>query len=222
MSKMTLVIGNRNYSSWSMRAGLAMAQTGAAYDEIAVPLDRADTAARIGEYSPSAKVPVLRDGEVTVWDSLAIVEYLAERFPDAGLWPREPVARALARCVSAEMHSGFLPLRANMPMNIRAAKPEHGRAARAEAGVEADIGRIVALWRDCRSRFGGGGPFLFGAFSAADAFYAPVVSRFRTYGVELDRDAQAYAEAVLAWPAVAAWCTAAANEPWTAPRYDSL
>lgn len=222
MSQMTLVIGNKNYSSWSMRAALALAQTGAAHDEIVIPLDRPDTAARIGEYSPSAKVPVLIDGAVAVWDSLAITEVLAERFVGAGLWPGDSAARALARAVCAEMHAGFQPLRAKMPMNIRASKPERGRTARAEPGVEADIARIVALWRDCRARFGADGPFLFGAFTAADAFYAPVVSRFKTYAVPLDAEAQTYAEAVLAWPTVAAWCAAAAQEPWMAPRYDDL
>lgn len=218
MPAMTLVIGNKNYSSWSMRPWLALAQTGAAYDEVVIPLDRPETGRAIAAHSPSGKVPVLHDGALTIWDSLAIVEYVAERFPQAGLWPVAADARATARAVSAEMHAGFQALRANMPMNIRARLPGRGRAA----GVDADIARIAAIWRDCRSRFGGEGAFLFGAFSAADAMYAPVVTRFRTYGVELDPASAAYAEAVLAWPAVVAWCKAAAAEPWAQPRYDDL
>lgn len=218
MSALTLILGNKNYSSWSMRPWLALAQTGAAYEEIVIPLDRPETAASIAAYSPSGKVPVLRDGELTVWDSLAIIEYLAERFPEAGLWPAAADARAIARSVSAEMHAGFQALRTHMPMNIRAALPGRGRAD----GVEADIARVTAIWRDCRSRFGGDGAFLFGAFSAADAMFAPVVTRFQTFAVDLDPVSRAYADAVLNWPIVAAWCKAAADEPWSQARYDDL
>ncbi|MBL8659673.1 MAG: glutathione S-transferase family protein [Rhodospirillales bacterium] len=218
MSALTLILGNKNYSSWSMRPWLALAQTGAAYEEIVIPLDRPETAASIAAYSPSGKVPVLRDGELTVWDSLAIIEYLAERFPEAGLWPAAADARAIARSVSAEMHAGFQALRTHMPMNIRAALPGRGRAE----GVEADIARVTAIWRDCRSRFGGDGAFLFGAFSAADAMFAPVVTRFQTFAVDLDPVSRAYADAVLNWPIVAAWCKAAADEPWSQARYDDL
>lgn len=218
MSALTLVIGNKNYSSWSMRPWLALAQTGAAFDEIVIPLNRPETATSIAAHSPSGKVPVLRDGALTVWESLAIIEYLAERFPQAGLWPAAADARAIARAVSAEMHAGFQALRMHMPMNIRAALPGRGRAD----GVEADIARITAIWRDCRSHFGGDGAFLFGAFSAADAMFAPVVTRFQTYAVDLDPVSRAYADAVLAWPIVGAWCKAAADEPWSQPRYDNL
>ncbi len=217
MSAITLIIGNRNYSSWSMRPWLALAQTGAAFDEIVVPLNQPETAAAIAAHSPSGKVPVLRDGALTVWDSLAIIEYLAERFPQAGLWPAPAEARAVARAVSAEMHAGLQALRAHMPMNIRATFPGRGRAD----GVQADIERIEAIWCDCRGRFGAGGAFLFGAFSAADAMFAPVVTRFQTYAVDLDPVSRAYADAILAWPIVAAWCQAAADEPWSQPRYDN-
>lgn len=218
MTAMTLVIGNKNYSSWSMRPWLTLAQTGAAFDEVVVPLDRPETAADIATHSPSGKVPVLHDGALAIWDSLAIIEYLAERFPRAGLWPAPADARAVARSVSAEMHAGFQALRTHMPMNIRARLPGRGRGD----GVDADIARITAIWRDCRSRFGANGVFLFGAFSAADAMFAPVVTRFRTYGVDLDPASAAYAQAVVDWPVVASWCQAAAAEPWSQPRYDNI
>lgn len=218
MTAMTLVIGNKNYSSWSMRPWLTLTQVGAAFEEIVVPLDQPETGEAIAAHSPSGKVPVLRDGALTVWDSLAIIEFLAERFPQAGVWPTAADARAVARAVSAEMHAGFQALRANMPMNIRARFPGRGRAD----GVDADIARITAIWCDCRSRFGADGPFLFGAFCAADAMYAPVVTRFQTYAVELDPVSDAYAQAVLNWPGVAAWCAAAAAEPWSQARYDNL
>lgn len=218
MTAMTLVIGNKNYSSWSMRPWLVLTQTGADFDEIVIPLDQPGTAEAIAAHSPSGKVPVLRDGALTVWDSLAIIEYLAERFPQAGVWPTAADARAVARAVSAEMHAGFQAVRTNMPMNIRARLAGRGRAD----GVGADIARITAIWRDCRGRFGADGPFLFGAFCAADAMYAPVVTRFQTYAVELDPVSDAYAQAVLNWPGVSAWCAAAAAEPWSQARYDNL
>ena len=216
MAPLTLVIANKTYSSWSLRAWLALKLTGAAFEEIVVPLDRPTTASDIARHSPTRKVPVLRDGALTVWDSLAITEYLAERFPAAGLWPAEPGARAHARAVAAEMHAGFQALRQNMPMNVRAAKPGRGLSPE----VMADIERITALWRDCRACYGAGGPFLFGPFTAADCFYAPVVTRFTTYGVALDPVSAAYAEAVHAWPALIEWCADAAAEPWRIEKYE--
>lgn len=218
MSGFTLVLGNKNYSSWSVRAWLAAKQTGIGFDEIVVPLDRPETAEAIAKHSPSGRVPVLKHDGLVVWDSLAIVEYLAERYPEAGLWPADAAARAVARSVSAEMHASFPALRSQMPMNARASKP--GRERTAE--VESDIRRIMALWGDCRRRFGEGGPFLFGRSSAADAFFAPVVSRFKTYGVELDEVSRVYADVVLSWSFVVEWFVDAQAEPWTADRYDSL
>jgi glutathione S-transferase len=159
-------------------------------------------------------VPVLVHGERVVWDSLAIIEYLAELCPDAGLWPADADARATARSIAAEMHAGFTALRANMPMNLRKTLPGKGRGP----GVAPDIERIGAIWRDARSRFGQGGAFLFGRYSAADAMYTPVAARFRTYGITLDPTCQAYADAVLAWPAFLAWQSAALEEPWIIPE----
>jgi glutathione S-transferase len=218
MTTIRLVIANKNYSSWSLRAWLVLAQTGAPFQEVVVPLRTADSASAIREHSPSGMVPVLQIDGLTVWDSLAIAETLAERFPAAGLWPADRVARAVARSVAAEMHSGFRDLRQSMPMNVRASKPGIARTP----AVETDIARIVRIWHDCRRRFGRDGPFLFGAFSAADAFYAPVVSRFTTYGVALDDIARAYAEAVMTWPAMIAWCEDARAEPWAIPAYDEI
>jgi glutathione S-transferase len=210
MARFTLVIGNKNYSSWSLRAWLALRQTGAAFDEVVIPLDRADTAQAIQQWSPAGKVPVLIDGDLTVWDSLAIGEYLAEQYPEAGLWPSDAAARAVARSAAAEMHSGFAALRRDMPMDVRR------RTARTPSrDVAADIARICALWHECRARFGGGhGDFLFGDFTLADAVYAPVASRLVTYGVELPDTARAYVDAIMAAPAMRAWADAAAAEPW--------
>ncbi len=209
MDRLTLVIGNKNYSSWSLRAWLALEHTGAAFDELRIALDTPTTRADILRHSPAGRVPVLHDGEVTVWESLAICEYLAERFPHARLWPADPAARALARAASAEMHAGFAALRQAMPMNCRAHLPGKGRAP----GVDDDIARVRDIWRDCRARFGAGGDMLFGQFTAADAMFAPVVSRFQTYGVSLDPVSRAYADAVSALPAMEAWTAAARAEP---------
>jgi glutathione S-transferase len=217
MTECVLVIGNKNYSSWSLRPWLVLKLVGVAFREVILPLGQPATRAEIAARSPSGKVPVLEHDSLTVWDSLAIVEYLEERFPAAGVWPADGAARAWARSISAEMHSGFAALRSAMPMNIRASKPGRGRSAT----VDADIDRITSLWRECRARFGGDGPFLFGAFSGADAFYAPVVTRFRTYGVALDDVCAAYAEAVTTWPAMAEWAAAAAAEPWSYPASDA-
>ncbi len=211
MKDVTIVLGNKNYSSWSLRGWLAVAQSGLSFDEVVIPLRGAETKAEILRHSPSGKVPTLIAGDQAIWDSLAIGEYLAERCPEAGLWPADPTARAHARAVSAEMHSGFPNLRTHMPMQITAYHPGLGRGP----GVLADIARIQEIWRDCRAGFGADGAFLFGAFSLADAAYAPVVSRFATYGVELEPGAAAYRDAVLAWPAMVAWSEAAAAEPWT-------
>jgi glutathione S-transferase len=201
-----------------VRAWLAARQTGAAFDEIIIPLDQPTTASEIAAHSPSGKVPVLKRGGLIVWDSLAIGEYLAERYPAAGLWPAAEDARATARAAAAEMHAGFQALRAQLPMNVRAIKPAGARIPEAEA----DIHRIAALWSNCRRRFGADGPFLFGAWSLADAFYAPVVSRFTTYQVGVDAACQAYMEAVLETPMVAEWFADAKAEPWAIEKYDRI
>ena len=209
MADITIYLGNKNYSSWSLRPWLALKQTGAAFDEEVIPLSEAATRSTVLRFSPSGRVPALKHNELTVWDSLAICEYLAETFPAAKLWPDDNAARAVARAVSGEMHSGFAALRDHLPMNMRSSFPNRGVTPE----VQADINRITAIWRDCRKRFGAGGAFLFGAFTIADAMYAPVVSRFRTYKIELEAEAQAYADAVWALPALQEWLTAAKNEP---------
>jgi glutathione S-transferase len=210
MTTCSLIIGNRNYSSWSLRGWLAASQSGLAFETELVRLSEPGTHATLLRYSPAAKVPVLKHGDRVVWDSLAIIEYLAELCPDAGMWPADPDARAMARSIAAEMHAGFAALRDQMPMNLRKDLSGKGRGP----GVAEDIARVTAIWRDARERFGTGGPFLFGHYSAADAMYTPVASRFRTYDVALDPIGQAYADAVLAWPAFLAWQTEALNEPW--------
>ncbi|MGL4965383.1 MAG: glutathione S-transferase family protein [Inquilinus sp.] len=207
---MRLVIGNKRYSSWSLRPWLALAHHQIPFEEILIPLYRDGSKEAILHHSPSGKVPTLIDGGTTVWDSLAILEYLAERFPDLALWPRDPARRALARSVSAEMHSGFMALRNALPMDL--APPEPGRAD--VAAAEADIARVTAIWRQCREAAGTEGPFLFGAFGAADCMYAPVVLRFDRYRVPLDPVCRAYADAVLALPAMRRWVEAGLAEPW--------
>ena len=214
MSACTLIIGNRNYSSWSLRGWLAASLSGVEFRVELVRLSEPGTHAALLGHSPAGRVPVLRHGDRVIWDSLAIIEYLAELCPHAGLWPADAAARALARSISAEMHAGFTALRSNMPMNLRKALPGKGRGP----GVAEDIERIATIWREARDRFGGDGPFLFGRYSAADAMYTPVASRFRTYGVALDATCQAYADAALAWPAFLAWQAAALEEPWIIPE----
>ena len=205
---MKLIIGNKNYSSWSLRPWLLMRTANIDFDEELVWLYRDDSKAKLLAHSPAGKVPTLVDGEVTVWDSLAIAEYLAEKYPDRGIWPADSVARARARSVCAEMHSGFAALRSRMPMNIRGRHPGCGRTPE----TLADIARITAIWEDCRAHFGADGPFLFGDFCTADAFYAPVVTRLVTYGVELPPVCAAYRDAILALPAMQAWSAAGAAE----------
>ena len=211
MANLTLVVGNKNYSSWSLRPWLALRHTGAPFEEVVIPLYAADSPAKIRTYSPSGLVPVLHHGSTIVWDSLAICEHVSEAFPGARLWPDDATARAVARSVSAEMHSGFSALRTHMPMNIRAHLPGLGRT---QASLR-DIERIRQLWSDALGRFGKEGPFLFGRFSVADAMFAPVVLRFRTYEVEIDARLREYCAAMLALPALEAWMAAAREEPWT-------
>jgi glutathione S-transferase len=209
-----LIIGNKNYSSWSLRPWIAMKVAGIGFEETVILLDAPDFKAQITALSGAGKVPVLLDGEVRVWESLAILEYLAEKFPQAGLWPAQDEARAHARAVAAEMHSGFQPLRRHLPMNVR--RPAKPRPP--DEGVKADVARIETIWNECRMRFGGGGPFLYGRFSAADAMYAPVAWRFHTYAVDVSAATRTYMDAVLALPASRDWYEAARGEPWVRAR----
>jgi len=208
MAELLLVVGNKNYSSWSLRPWLAMKVLGIPFREQRIPLYVEGAKEKLRAYSPAGKVPCLVDGELRVWDSLAILETLAERH--AGLWPADAKLRARARSVSAEMHSGFSGLRTHMSMNVRKRHPGKGRTPEALA----DIARIVEIWSECR------GPFLFGAFSAADAMYAPVVLRFRTYEVELPPVCRAYADAVLALPALQEWIADAGREAESLPQFE--
>lgn len=216
MSGLQLVIGNKTYSSWSLRPWLLLTQCGIPFSEIRIALYQAQGKVQARQYSPAGKVPVLLDGALRVWDSLAICEYLAERFPEQRLWPADPAARALARSISAEMHSGFTALREHMTMNCRKILPGKGRAA----GVQDDIERIQEIWRDCRSRYGADGPFLFGQFSIADAMYAPVVTRFVTYVVALDPLSQAYVDHIWALPALQSWVAQAREETEVVEMYE--
>jgi glutathione S-transferase len=209
-----LIIGNKNYSSWSLRPWLAMQVAGIAFEETVIPFDAPDFKTQVTALSGAGKVPVLLDGDVRVWESLAILEYLAEKFPGAGLWPTPERARAHARAVAAEMHSGFLPLRRQLPMNIR--RPVMPGPLDDEA--RADAARIEAIWNQCRTQFGAAGAFLYGKFGAADAMYAPVVWRLHTYAVEVSATARAYMDAVLALPASREWREAARREPWVVPH----
>ena len=214
----TLVLANKAYSSWSLRPWLLMRVLAIPFDEIVIPLYKPDTATAIARYSPAGKVPVLLDGDITVWESLAIIEHVAAAHPDVPVWPRDPHARALARSLSAEMHAGFPSLRKTMPMNMRRA-PRPPRDGHDEA--RADIARVEAAWADAHDRHGSAGPFLFGTFSAADAMFAPVVNRFHAYAVPVTTATRAYMEAVMALPAWCEWQREADGEPWHEERYDN-
>jgi glutathione S-transferase len=209
-----LIIGNKNYSSWSLRPWFAMKVAGIEFAETLISLEATDFKARVTAISGAGKVPVLLDGEVRVWESLAILEYLAEKFPAAGLWPRQPMARAHARAVAAEMHAGFQALRRQLPMNVW--RPVIPRPL--DADGQGDVARIDAVWNECRARFGATGPFLCGTFGAVDAMYAPVVWRFHTYAVGMSPVARGYMEAIKALPAWSAWREAARREPWVLPH----
>ena len=213
---LTLVIGNKNYSSWSLRPWLAMRQLGIAFSEVQIALYKPESSEHIRRYSPAGKVPVLLDDAITVWDSLAILGYLAEGLPTFHWWPTDNTARAIARSICAEMHSGFQALRHNMPMNCRARLPGKGMTP----DVPSDIDRITAIWRDCRQTFGTEGPLLFGQFTIADAMFAPVALRFVTYDVRLDDVCQQYVEALLALPAMQEWLKAADAEVETLPAFE--
>ncbi len=209
-----LVIGNKNYSSWSFRPWLAMKAVGIVFEETVISLDAPDFKSRVTAVSGAGKVPVLVDGDISVWESLAILEYLAEKFPEKGLWPRQPQARAHARAISSEMHAGFAALRSQLPMNIRRLVKAHA----VDDDARRDIARIDALWNQCRARFANEGPFLYGAFGVADAMYAPVVWRFHTYAVEVSDAASTYMRTLMQLPAWNEWREAARREPWVLPR----
>jgi len=205
---LTLLIGDKTYSSWSLRAALALELTGAAYTEQLITLNRPDTRARILQHSPTGKVPLLICDDGAIWDSLAIAEYLAECFPAAQLWPAARDARALARSACAEMHSGFVALRSHLPMDLK----RNQALSEIPADAVADIQRICALWAECRQRFGKAGAFLFGQPTLADAFFAPVAARLRSYQVALPAEAAAYVETIYQWPAFQRWYQAAQEE----------
>jgi glutathione S-transferase len=215
-----LVIGNKNYSSWSMRPWLALRAGNIAFEEIFIPLytDNPADKERILSYTRSGKVPCLIDGDVKVWDSLSIMEYVAERFPEAKLWPEDRAARAHARSISAEMHSGFMALRNECGMNLH--RPIRSVALSADA--RANVARIEQIWSECRARYGKLGPFLFGAFGATDAMFAPVVHRFRTYAIDVGPAAKTYMEAMMAHPAFAEWTKAGLAETLVIGKFETV
>jgi glutathione S-transferase len=214
-----LVIGNKNYSSWSMRPWLAMRATDIAFEEIFIPLYTGQSDKnRILAIARSGKVPILIDGETTVWDSLAIIEYLAERFPDVRLWPEDRVERAHARSISAEMHSGFLPLRSECGMNLH--RPVGAITLSEDA--RANIARVQEIWSDCRARYGTRGPFLFGTFGAVDAMFAPVVHRFRTYAIAVSLEVKNYMETMMALPAFREWTEAGLAETLLIEKFENV
>ena len=216
-----LIIGNKAYSSWSMRGWLAVKQSGLAFEEIVVPMydEDWDRKREGDEFAPSSgKVPILWDGDIVVWDSLAIVEWLADRTDRARFWPRDDAARGMARSMAAEMHSSFQNLRREYAMNIRRTFPPRPMSAE----VTHEVKRVLELWAEARSRWGGGGPYLFGDFGAADIMFAPVVTRFVTYQIAVPRFAATYMEAVLSNIFVHEWIAAAQEEPWIIERYETL
>ncbi|MEO1487816.1 MAG: glutathione S-transferase family protein [Pseudomonadota bacterium] len=219
---MKLILGNKNYSSWSLRGWLAAKQSGLAFEELTVPLmgeewDKAKQS--MGEVQPSSgKVPILWDGDAVIWDSLAILEYLADKVGRDRFWPKEDVARGMARAMVAEMHSSYMALRSEMPMNIRKRSP----LSQVSDQTRADIVRILGLWAEARARHGSAGPFLFGTFGAADIFYAPVVARFITYGVGVPGFAQSYMQAIWEHDWMRDWNSAAQSEEWVIEQFESV
>lgn len=214
-----LVIGNKNYSSWSMRPWLALRGSGIAFEEIFIPLytGQADKDRILG-FARSGKVPILIDGDVTVWDSLSIIEYVAERFPQAKLWPEDRAERAHARSISAEMHSGFLPLRNECGMNLH--RPVGAVALSDDA--RANVARVQEIWTDCRARYGKRGPFLFGAFGGADAMFAPVVHRFRTYAIAVSLEVKTYMDIMMAFPPFREWTEAGLAETIVIEKFENV
>ena len=220
MAALKLAIGNKNYSSWSMRPWLALRANDIPFEEVVIPLYTDDPAdkQRIVDFSRAGKVPVLVDGDITVWDSLAIIEYIAERFPEARLWPEDRASRAHARAVCAEMHSGFMALRSECGMNLH--RPV--RAVKLSADAQANVARVQEIWRECRERHGAAGPFLFGRFGAADAMFAPVVHRFRTFAIEVTPQAKAYMETMMALPAFQEWTRDGLAETLVIEKFENV
>lgn len=220
MAALKLATGNKNYSSWSMRPWLALRANGIPFEETVIPLytDNPADKQQILSFSRAGKVPVLVDGDITVWDSLSIIEYIAERYPDAKLWPADVAARAHARSVCAEMHSGFMALRSECGMNLH--RPVRPVALSADA--LANIARVQEIWRECRTRHSANGPFLFGSFGAADAMYAPVVHRFRTYAIDVEPEAKAYMDTMMALPAFQEWTRDGLAETLVIARFETV
>lgn len=214
MAKLHLVIANKNYSSWSLRPWMAMSMAGLPFDETIIPLDTPSTKKQIAKHSGGGRVPVLYHGKIKIWETLAILEYLAETFPEKNLWPKNKAARAMARAISNEMHAGFSNLRNACPMNLR--RPQ--KPVVLNEGTRADIARIEEIWRECRKTYGKGGKFLFGKFCIADAMFAPVVSRFESYAVPVAIDTRTYMDAVMATKAFQSWKSAALKESWIVPQ----
>jgi glutathione S-transferase len=213
-----LVLANKAYSSWSLRPWILLAHFKIPFEEVVIPMDQPETRERMLKYAPTGKCPSLHDGAIAVWESLAIVEYLAEKFPEKAIWPRGKAARAHARALSSEMHAGFLALRQHCPTNFR--RPVR-KLALTEA-VEADVARIEAAWAQARQTFGAAGPFLFGRFSAADAMFAPVVNRLHVYDVAVGKTSRDYMDAIMALPAWKAWIKDAEAEQWRLEKYESI
>lgn len=213
---LTLVIGNQKYSSWSLRPWILFKMAGIPFKEVKVMIRQSDTQEKLRKYSPAGRVPCLVDGKARVWDSLSIAEYANELYPKKGLWPKDKTARAEARSVCAEMHSSFQDLRAKMNMNCLGYFPGKGLTPE----VQNDIDRILEIWTDCRKKYGKKGPFLFGKFTIADAFYAPVVFRFRTYAVKVDPVSRKYMETILDLPAMKEWLAGARKEKEIIPSYE--
>lgn len=216
MTAFTLFIGNKNYSSWSMRAWLAAKLAGAEFEEVVIRLGEQDTRAKILAVSPAGRVPALKQDGLILWDTLAIAEYLVEAYPDRQLWPRERAARAHARSLCAEMHAGFAALRTALAFNAR----RDGPAPRLDDAARQDIARILAMWGECRERHRRSGSWLFGPPSLADAFYAPVVSRFLSYRIPLEGAVGDYVRTVTAWPAFQEWIAGAKAEPWRVAKWE--
>jgi glutathione S-transferase len=214
MSRLTLVIGNRVFSSWSLRPWFAMTMVGLPFEEIVIPLDKPDTKRAIAEHSPSGRVPVLYHGKLKIWDSLAILEYLAETFPEKNLWPAGQAARAMARAVACEMHSGFSALRSECAMNLR--RPSKPTAM--SDAAKSDAARINTIWRECREKYGKSGKYLFGRFSIADAMFVPVATRFDTYALPASDEARGYIATVLGTKAFRSWKESALEETWDLPQ----
>ncbi len=213
-----LVIANKAYSSWSFRPWILLRHFGIPFEEVVIPMAQEDTRATMLLYAPTGKCPSLHDGDIAIWDSLAIIEYVAESFPTLAIWPKGPAARAHARSLSAEMHSGFTGLRSHLPTVFRRVVKKRELTPEAAA----DLARIEAAWAEARQRFGAGGAFLFGDFSAADAMFAPVVERLRAYDAPVNVATRAYMETMMALPAWREWVAGAEAEPWRIEKYDAI